>query len=237
MLRAFLGFYVTLLLFGTTSCGLQVDLVKRYHRSGYSLDISRDARVASKHTTPTHTRAISKRDALTRLNAHKATQLPHLDLHRTAAPRSSLPTNIFVDREPNNALVEAVNVFAVDSPRLDPPPDVQKRGFLSEHPVPLAMLGFGLAAIAATVWLSSAGAFAPWLSWLGWIGFGLVLGSLSFILIRPLRVKHDEPNGSAAYHFYDFLNVLLLGLIWMVLISIVVAIVLLLLLIALFRQW
>ncbi len=204
--------------------------MKRQHRAGYTIDLYKKPQRLSQADSVliSHSKIKRKTDDIAKPHqvvqdkafekTWKQNQASTNKSNSNSYPLESFESKSHNDQSrmihPPQLLLQAATYFAVDSPRHDVPTDREPRGFLKDHPVPLIMLAISFVALIATLSIAASGFFIAGLSWPSWVAVGFMLGALTFILAPTTRFKHSEPRGSAAYHFYDFINTFFLSLIW-----------------------
>jgi hypothetical protein len=227
MKRLFSLLLMTLLHSG---CGLQVEVMKRQHSGGYTVDIYNKRNRISQH----HNLTIPSRehDSLQSLTQEKAAL--HFDDDNKESINSILPTKPFAIPK---QILQRVETLDIDSPRRDVPQEQDNGETIIEHPVPLITLFLSAAGLIALYALGATSGIFPSSGTLALVLIGIVLGSLSFMLFKKWRFKNAQPKGSAEYHAMDLLNVLLLSVLWTVLIGLLFLILIIVLLAAIFRNW
>lgn len=217
--------FVALLLAG---CGLHVEVMKRQHSGGYTVDIYNKRNRTTKHSYTTTNRERVSLQPLMLQNAvyHFEENKPNIKLTHTTKPF------VIPQRE-----VQRIETMAVDSPRRDAPREQDNGESIVEHPVPLITLFLSAAGLIALYTFGATSGIFPSSGALALLLIGGVLGSLSFMLFKKWRFKNTQPKGTAGYHAMDFLNVLLLSLLWSALIGLLFLILIIVLLAFIFRNW
>lgn len=220
--------FISFLLSG---CGLHVEVVKRYHRSGYTVDVYNSRNRVAKHESTTNV-VNRKSIAIPPLNQRNVALPPDDNKHEIV--NTIISTKPFATPQ---RLLQAVETFAIDSPRRDSPLEQGNEETIIDHPVPLITLFLSAAGLIALYLLGASSGIFPSSGTIALLLIGLVLGSLSFMLFKKWRFKNAQPKGSAGYHAMDLLNVLLLSVLWSVLIGLLFLILIIVLLAAIFRNW